>query len=45
MSKSKYVITGFPSSMNVPKTPSITRSLGPVSKKVANVEAEKVKQL
>ena len=41
MSKAKYVITGFPSSMNVAKTPSITRSLGPVNKKVANVEAEK----
>ena len=41
MSKAKYVITGFPSSMNVPKNPSITRSLGPVNKKVANVEAEK----
>lgn len=41
MSKSKYVITGFPSSMNVAKTPSITRTLGAVNKKVANVEAEK----
>ena len=41
MGKSKYVITGFPSSMNVTKTPSISRSLGPVSREVANVEAEK----
>lgn len=41
MAKSKYIITGFPSSMNVPKTPSVTRTLGPVNRKVANVEAEK----
>jgi hypothetical protein len=41
MAKSKYLIVGFPSSMNVPKTPSVTRTLGAVNKKVANVEAEK----
>jgi hypothetical protein len=41
MGKSKYTIVGFPSSMNVQKTPSVSKTLGAVSRKVANVEAEK----
>lgn len=41
MGNSKYIITGFPSSMNVVKTPAVTRTLGPVKRKIANVEAEK----
>lgn len=41
MSKSKYVITGFPSSMNVAKTPSVSKTLGAVNRNVANVEAER----